>query len=339
MSDRPYTIAKAMTQEVPPQALHHQHGIRRRLWIMLLLAGIAIALFLSYNLSGNINYILTRRLHIVGTMVLVAFAASISTVLFQTITNNRILAPSVMGFEALFILLQTSLIFLLGSSFIATLDPVTKFGAETALMILFSALLYRWIFNGDRQDLHFLLLVGIICASMFYSLSGLMQRLLAPSEFAILQSRIFASFTMTPQILLIISTIILTLVGVLIWRYRFSFDVLALGRNSAIGLGINYGRAVTCILLLVSLLVSISTALVGPLTFFGFMVANLAYVLVKSHQHRYILPAAFLLGVISLVGGQFVWQHLLGMAGTLSVVIEFVGGTLFIIMLLRKAAL
>ncbi|POD98268.1 enterobactin ABC transporter permease [Pectobacterium odoriferum] len=301
-------------------------------------AVVVIVLFMTINLGSNLRYILTHRGLMLTTMLLVAFAASASTVLFQTVTNNRVLTPSIMGFEALFILIQTLLVFVFGISGIPGLGVEGKFVLETLLLILFSALLYRWLFTGSRNNLHLVLLVGIICGTLFRSMAGLMQRLLTPGEFAILQGRMFATFTRTVPELVALSVGITLVVAVVIWRMRFRFDVLALGRNNAINLGIDYKRSVTVILLLVSVLVAISTALVGPLTFLGFMVANLAYLVIGSSQHRLLLPAAFLLGVISLVGGQLVLEHLLNMSGALSVVIEFVGGSLFIVLLLKKVS-
>ncbi|AIA71362.1 iron chelate uptake ABC transporter family permease subunit [Pectobacterium atrosepticum] len=308
---------------------------------LLCLTGVAvvvIVLFMTINLGSNLRYILTHRGLMLTTMLLVAFAASASTVLFQTVTNNRVLTPSIMGFEALFILIQTSLVFTFGIAGIPGLGIEGKFVLETLLLIIFSALLYRWLFTGSRNNLHLVLLVGIICGTLFRSMAGLMQRLLTPGEFAILQGRMFATFTRTVPELVALSVVITLVVAVVIWRMRFRFDVLALGRNNAINLGIDYKRSVTVILLLVSVLVAISTALVGPLTFLGFMVANLAYLVIGSSQHRLLLPAAFLLGVISLVGGQLVLEHLLDMSGALSVVIEFVGGSLFIVLLLKKVS-
>ncbi|MEH2920217.1 iron chelate uptake ABC transporter family permease subunit [Samsonia erythrinae] len=297
-----------------------------------------MVLFMTLNLGSNLSYILTHRGLMLTTMLLVAFAASASTVLFQTVTNNRVLTPSIMGFEALFILIQTSLVFVFGIGGIPGLGIEGKFLLETLMLILFSALLYRWLFTGSRNNLHLVLLVGIICGTLFRSMAGLMQRLLTPSEFAIVQGRMFATFTRSVPELVALSVGITLVVAVVIWRMRFRFDVLALGRNHAINLGIDYTRSVTVILLLVSVLVAISTALVGPLTFLGFMVANLAYLVIGSSQHRLLLPAAFLLGVISLVGGQLVLEHLLDMSGALSVVIEFVGGSLFIVLLLKKVS-
>jgi iron complex transport system permease protein len=82
--------------------------------------------------------------------------------------------------------------------------------------------------------------------------------------------------------------------------------------------------------------VSVSTALVGPITFFGLLVANLAYRVVGTDRHRATLPAAVLLAVVCLAGGQAVLQHGLGLDTTLAVVIEFVGGLVFLVMLVRR---
>lgn len=310
----------------------------RRLWLLSALALMVIVIFMTIKLGSNLQYILVHRGLTLATMLLVAFAASTSTLLFQTVTNNRILTPSIMGFETLFVLIQTLIIFVFGAKGIPWVGISGKFICEALLLVLFSAVLYRWLFLGRRDNLHLVLLVGIICGTLFRSASSLMQRLLTPTEFAVLQGRMFATFTRAAPELIALTALIVIAVTITIWRRRFVLDVLALGRNSAVNLGINFNRSVTLILLLVSVLVAVSTALVGPLTFLGFMVANLAYLVAGSSQHRILLPTAFLLGVISLVGGQLVLEHLLNMAGALSVVIEFIGGTLFILLLLKKVA-
>lgn len=88
----------------------------KRLVLLSLIALAAIIIFMTINLKGNIQYILVHRGLILATMLLVAFAAGIATILFQTVTNNRILTPSVMGLEALFILIQTMLIFFIDAN-------------------------------------------------------------------------------------------------------------------------------------------------------------------------------------------------------------------------------
>ena len=306
---------------------------------VLILLGIAlfcVIFFMTFNLKGNISYILTHRAWIVLTMILVAFSAATSTLLFQTVTNNRILTPSIMGFESLFVLIQTVVIFFIDAQGIPYIGIVGKFIFESSLLILFSLFLYRGLFTKLKQNLHLVLLIGIILGTLFRSFSNLLQRLMTPTEFAVLQSRIFATFTRAEPVLIVFSLIITSIIGLFLWRMRFRFDVLALGRDNAINLGVDYQKSVTIILLLVSVLVSISTALVGPFTFLGLLIANLAYSISGSSQHRFLLPTAFLLGVIFLVGGQMFLERVLNMVGALSIVIEFIGGSLFIFLLLKK---
>ena len=306
---------------------------------ILLLLGIAvfcIVFFMTFNLKGNISYILSHRAWIVLTMILVAFSAATSTLLFQTVTNNQILTPSIMGFESLFVLIQTVVVFFIDAQGIPYIGIIGKFIFESLLLILFSLFLYRGLFTKLKQNLHLVLLIGIILGTLFRSFSNLLQRLMTPTEFAVLQSRIFATFTRAEPMLIIFSLIIATVIGLFLWRMRFRFDVLALGRDNAINLGVDYQKSVTIILLLVSVLVAISTALVGPFTFLGLLIANLAYSISGSSQHRFLLPTAFLLGVIFLVGGQMFLEHVLNMVGALSIVIEFIGGSLFIFLLLKK---
>lgn len=318
----------------------HNISPKIRLLILVVLALFFIGIFLFYGLQGNISYVLNRRALILATMVTVAFCSGISTILFQTITSNRILSPAIMGFESLFILIQTIMLFTWGFHGLSFLTSVSKFIVETTIMVTFSLTLYLWVFKMRHNNLFMVLLIGIVCGSFFGSLASLLQRMLNPDEFSIIQTHMFATFNIVPnKTLLSVSAIICSLIAIIIWRLNRSIDVLALGRNTAITLGLSYIKIISLLLILTSALVAISTALVGPLTFFGFLVASLTYQFINTYQHRYLLPASFLIGTIALVGGQFILQQLLGMSTTLSVVINFIGGLLFILILLKKASL
>lgn len=316
--------------------LNRQFSSAKRVIILLVLALVCITCFMTINLKGNINYILMHRTWIVLTMILVAFSASTSTLLFQTLTNNRILTPSIMGFESLFVLIQTIIIFFIDIQGIPFIGVIGKFIFESLVLIIFSLFLYQGLLTKLKQNLHLVLLIGIVLGTLFRSFSNLLQRLMTPTEFAVLQSRIFATFTRAEPVLILFSLAIVTVIGLVLWQIRYRFDVLALGRDNAISLGLDYQKNVSIILLLVSILVAISTALVGPFTFLGLLIANLAYSVSGSSQHRYLLPTAFLLGIIFLVGGQMFLERVLNMVGALSIVIEFIGGTLFIFLLLKK---
>lgn len=308
------------------------------LWILAALSLISIVGFMTLGVRGNWGFVLQFRGLKLSGLLLVACSIAIATVLFQTVTSNRILTPSIMGFDALYILVQTSVVFFLGTGTFALIDPHLRFGVEVVLMVGFSGLLFRWLFLGEARSLHLVVLIGIVFGGFFRSLSSFMQRMLDPNAFQVLQDSFFASFSTIDPTLLGISWVLIGLACVILWRMRHSFDVLTLGRAPAISLGIDYRRTVLLLLMITSVLVAVSTALVGPITFFGLLVASLAHGLVGSSRHRYIVPAAILLSVICLVGGQTVLERVFRFDTALAIIVEFLGGLVFLFLVIRGAA-
>lgn len=304
--------------------------------LLALLAALSMAAFMTLGVKGRWDFVLPFRATKLAAMLLVAYSIAVSTVLFQTITGNRILTPSIMGFDALYILIQTLVVFLFGAAHFAEVGPGIMFALETAAMVGFSAVLYRWMLSGELRGLHLLMLVGIVFGVLFRSLSNLMQRMIDPNEFAVLQDRFFASFNTVHSELLLIAAALVLAASAGVWRLFHTFDVLALGRETAINLGVAHKRTIAAILVLVTVLVSVSTALVGPVTFFGLLVANLAYQVAGTSRHAVVLPAAVLLAVICLVGGQLVLERVFSFDTALSIVIEFLGGITFIALVLRR---
>ena len=170
------------------------------------------------------------------------------------------------------------------------------------------------------------------------SASSLIQRMLDPTSFLVLQGNLFASFqTVNPE-LLWVAGIIVAAGSVWLLRLIPEFDVITLGRDAAVSLGVPYDKVVRQALMIGTLLVCVSTALVGPITFLGLIVAALAHQIGGTGRHAVVLPMAGLLGVLLLVGGQAVLEQLFGMGTVLSVIIEFVGGIVFIGLVIRKAS-
>ncbi|MFE8886013.1 iron chelate uptake ABC transporter family permease subunit [Pseudarthrobacter enclensis] len=338
--------APALTSPAPVDsaAAPSRGPLRRRLrnaspplvvGVLLAATAAVVLFFLFFELKGSVGYILPRRAIKVSAMLLVAVAVGVSTLLFQTVTANRILTPSIMGFDSLYILVQTIMAFALGAAAVVTAPPTLQFGVEVVLMVAFSALLYRWMFTGATRSLHLLLLVGVILGSLFRGFSSLLQRLMEPSEFIILQDLFFASFNNVDPSLLGVAAVIVAVVCGAVWRARHTLDVLALGRDVAINVGVDHRRVVMRVLLACSLLVAVSTALVGPVTFFGLLVVSLGYQLCRGFSHAWLLPIVVLIGAIALVGGQLVLEKVFGFGTALSVVIEFTGGILFLYLLLK----
>lgn len=308
----------------------------KRLWILGTLALAAAVVFMTVGLRGNIAFALELRALRLLTLVQVGVAIAVSTVVFQTVTANRVLTPQIMGLDALYLFGQMVLVVALGSVGFVALDPRMKFAGEACLMMVMALLLFMPMLRR-RFDVGLLLLTGVVLGVLFRSLASLIARLIDPNEFAVVQGASFANFNTVRPDLMVISLVVTVIATVITWRKRHLLDVLALGSDSAIGLGVNWTRALTGLLMLVAALVAVSTALVGPVTFFGLLVVALAERIINSRRHHLLLPAAMLTAIIVLLGGQMLLQHVLGGASTLGVVIEFVGGLVFLAMLITTS--
>lgn len=308
-----------------------------RIGLLGALAVAVVALYLFDDLPARWEYPLELRGRTIAAMVLVAVAVGISTVLFQTITANRILTPGIMGFDAVFLAIQVVTVFALGPAILFATPPLVSWLVELVLMAGFIVALYWWLFMGRRLDLHVIVLAGLVLGTLFRSVTAFLQRLLDPDTFAIVQNLAFASFTSVDRTLLLPTAVLVVIVLASLWPIRRSLDVLALGEAPAIGLGVEHRRVVMHAVVAIAAMVAACTALVGPVMFFGLLVANLAYVVV-GHRHSRSIPAAALLGLITLVGGQWFLDRVLGFATELPVVIEFLGGVVFIALVLTGRA-
>lgn len=310
------------------------------LYILLLLVIVCSVLFLVYGLNPNsYQYALSRRIPKLIAIAMTGSGIAVSSVIFQTVTNNRILTPSVLGLDSLYNLFQTLIVFSLGSLNVALMGSNLNFLIAGGLMIIFSLFLFKMMFRRENTNLFFLLMIGMIFGTLFSSLSSFMQMVMDPNEFLIVQNKMFASFNNVKSSLLGISTITMGLTLFWVLKDAKKLDVIALGKEQAINLGIDYDRMVRKMLVAVAILVSVSTALVGPITFLGILVTNLAYQMIKDYRHSIVIPTSILLSLLALIGGQFLVERVFQFNTTIGVIINFVGGLYFIYILLKEERL
>lgn len=295
----------------------------------------AAAAYLLPNLGPKWEFVLTLRATRLAGLVLVGVAIAVATVLFQTVARNRILTPQIMGLDALFLFLQTALVASLGPVGFAALSLETRFGIEVVLLIGAALLLFGTLLGRGAQDVPRMILTGVILGVLFRSLAGLLTRVMDPNAFVIVQAEAAASFSRVNAGLLPLAAFTtLAVVAAALWLAP-RLDVLALGRPAAVSLGLQHDRLVLAVLALVAVLVAVATALVGPLSFLGLLVAALARPLAGSDRHVPVLLTAMLLSALMLVAGQTLFERVLGQQSTLPAVVEFAGGLVFLFLLLR----
>ena len=308
-----------------------------KLMVLAVIALVCMALFAFYNIQGSFSYAFPRRVERLIAMVITGTAIAYATVIFQTVTHNRLLTPSVMGVDSMYEVVQTVIYFTAGSASIFVVSRYLNFSLSIVAMVIFALLLYRFLFRADKYPIFLLLLAGMIIGTLLGSLVTFMQVIIDPVEYESLQARLFASFMNVKTELILMSIVILGVAFIYGYRLLRDLDVVSLGRDNAINLGVNYDRIVLKVLILSSILIATSTALVGPVTFLGLIVANLAYQYLATYKHSVLIAGASLISIIALVGGQFLVQHVFELSTTISVVINFVGGIYFIYLLLKES--
>ncbi|MGL4831188.1 MAG: iron chelate uptake ABC transporter family permease subunit, partial [Propionibacteriaceae bacterium] len=175
----------------------------RRRYGVLMAALVVLAVFfawglLTWNIPVPVSHpgywrIVSLRQSQVLIIGVVALCQAVATVSFQTVTNNRLITPSIMGFEAIYVAIQTTAVYVLGAAGVVALQGLPQFVLQVVLMVLFSVFLYSWLLSGKLGNLHVMLLVGIIIGGGLRSVAAFMQRLLTPSEFDVLAARLFGS--------------------------------------------------------------------------------------------------------------------------------------------------
>ena len=301
--------------------------------ILVFLLFLVVGLFLFYQIDLSNNYAISKRTIRLLTMIIVGISVAYSSIIFQTITNNRILTPSIMGYEAIFILFQTLIVFIYGDRAFQVINQEENFMYAVLLMLGFSLLMYLLMFSKNKQSMYFLLLTGMVFGTLFMTMSQFMHVLIDPNEFSMVQSFMFVSFAKMNTNLLTIAAITMLLAIIYISFNLRYLDVLALGKDHAINLGVDYNKKIKSFLICITLLVSVSTALVGPITFLGILVCNLTYELFTTRKHKFMLIVCSIIACLCLVLGQFLVEQVLGFTTTVSIIINFIGGIYFMYLL------
>ncbi|WP_330675667.1 iron chelate uptake ABC transporter family permease subunit [Paraclostridium sordellii] len=313
-------------------------NLSKKLYIIGAMIVVFSALFLTIGVSfEHFEYAMDQRIPKLIAIVITGFCIAFSSIVFQTITNNNILTPSVLGLDSLYILVQTIIVFLVGVDNTLITNKSNNFLLSVAVMVIASFILYKKLFEKANNNIFFLLLVGMIFGTLFKSLSTFMQVVIDPNEYAALQNNLYASFgNVNTNILFIAGIIIIALVP-FIYDDIKSLDVISLGKEHAINLGVNYDKVVKKMIIVVAILVSISTALVGPITFLGLLVTNVTKQIFRTYKHSYLICASILISILTLVSGQFLVERIFTFTTTISVIINFIGGVYFIYLLLKES--
>ena len=317
----------------------HKTNSRKLLVLGILVAAAAIAyLFVDVSFSNERLFRYAMKIRIPKLMVMLVASAAIggATIVFQTIIHNTIVTPCLLGMNSLYTLIHTAVVFFAGSGSFLAVNANVSFVVDLFLMSTTAVLVYSYLFKKTNYNVLYVLLIGTVLTSFFGSIQSTLTRIMDPNEYDALLGSLVASFSNVNSSLLLISTVLITGILVVLRRELKLLDVLALGKNQAINLGVDVDKTNRRLLLGVTILIAIATALVGPISFLGLIIANLSRQLFQTYRHSWLIFGSALLGMIVLVGGQLAVEHLFAYSIPISVLITIGGGFYFLVLLLGK---
>ncbi|SEG11952.1 iron complex transport system permease protein [Oceanospirillum linum] len=303
---------------------------------MIWVAAIALALTFLFLHSGlDFDYIIPKRFSRLIAMIIGGVCIAWSAIIFQTLTGNRILTPAIMGYEAVYLLFQSLLILLMGTKSLTVLGENSNFVLSIILMLSYSWSVHRWLFFDGRNNVYFLLLTGLVLTVVISTFTQFIQFRVSPGEFSVLLGYSQASFATVGAVQLLISAAAVIMVCLLGYRSFPELDVISLGREHAISLGIDYQHTVRLHFALIAILVAVSTSLLGPTAFMGVFVANMAYALARNYRHRAVLPTGCAIAVVIFILAQLAVEHIFNYRTTVGILVNLVCGVWFLILMVR----
>lgn len=313
---------------------------RRKILLLAATAVLVAALYMIWGVNFSDSrfalYSLEIRLPRLLSMVVVAFAIGTASIVFQSIINNTLVTPCLLGMNSLYTLLHTAVIFLAGSRSLLATNKVVAFILDAALMGVTATIIYSHLFKRTGYNVLYVLLIGTLLTSLFSSIQNTLTRIMDPTEYDNLIVTLVASFNNGSGVVLAAASGLLAAIILLLRRDIAVLNVIALGRAQAMNLGVDYDRVIKRLLLGVVLAITVATALAGPLSFMGLIVANLARQLMGTYRHKYLLTASFLFAVILLAGSQLAIEQVFSYTVPVSVFITLAGGVYFLYLIMRQ---
>lgn len=292
-------------------------------------------IFVFMGSELDFDYIIPKRLERLAGILIGGVCVALSSIVFQTLVNNRILTPAIMGYEAVYLMWQAMLLLLLGAHGMAALGVGLNFLMSSFLILAYSWAIHRWLLSQGRSDVYQLLLVGLVLTMVLGTFTQFVQLRISPGEFSVFQNLSYTSFNRAQPETLLYAFLTVLAVCAVGYRYLSELDVLLLGREQAVSLGVNEPQRIRLFMALIAILVAVSTSLIGPTAFLGIFIANITYAITKSRLHRHTLPVGCVVAVVIFITAQLLVERLFNYKTTVSILVNLVCGAYFLILMVR----
>ena len=312
----------------------------QKLMIMTGLMLLAVVLFMTIDVNFSTPkffwFSMKIRTPKLLAMLVAAFAIGAASIVFQSIINNTIVTPGLLGMNSLYTLLHTVVYFFFGSASILAVNANAAFMVDLLIMIAAATFIYGYLFQKTNYNVLYVLLIGTVLSSFFGSIQSTLVRIMDPNEYDQLLLTLVAGFENINGEIIGACVLVLALIAFILRKDLALLDVITLGKDQAINLGVDYDKCIRRLLMGVTACIAVATAMVGPISFLGLIIANLGRQIMKTYRHTHLILGASLFGMMTLVAGQCLVEHVFAYAVPVSVFITLGGGIYFLYLLLKK---
>ena len=170
----------------------------RKLVILAVLMLLAVVFFMvvDVNFSNPKFFWFSMKIRTpkLMAMLVAAFAIGAASIVFQSVINNTIVTPCLLGMNSLYTLLHTVVYFVFGSTSFLAVNENATFIADLLLMIVVATFIYGYLFKKTNYNVLYVLLIGTVLTSFFGSIQETMVRVMDPNEYDALLLTLVAGF-------------------------------------------------------------------------------------------------------------------------------------------------
>ena len=318
-------------------------AFQKNIFLLLVLAALVIMAGAGYLLMDSkmhnpklFRFVLSLRLPTLAVMLTAAFAIGAASIIFQSVINNRIVTPCLLGMNSMYTLVHTAVVFVAGSASLLVTNTNLSFAVDLLIMAVTATFIYGYLFRKTNHNVLYVLLIGTVLSSFFGSIQSTLVRIMDPNEYDSLLVSLVADFNNVNAEVIGFAVVLLGGLAFFLRKDLALLDVITLGKDQAINLGVDYDRTIRRLLLGVVLCIAVATAMVGPVSFLGLIIANLARQSLNTYRHGLLIVGSALMGMLAIIAGQLVMEHVFSFAVPISTFITIGGGIYFLYLLLFK---
>jgi len=282
------------------------------------------------SLSGPADIVIWKiRLPRIVSALAVGGGLSLSGLGLQSLLKNPLGSPSTLGISQGAACGAASAIVLFGQQmFTVTLFAFAgAMGATLVIMVLASL---------RRLSPEAIILAGVALSSLFASATVLIQYLASDTQLAVVVFWTFGDVARAgwPEIGLLATVV--ALAAIFLLTRRWDLNAMALGEETAKGLGVRVGRMRLTGMFAAALVAALATAFHGVIAFVGLIAPHIARRLVGA-DHGLLIPFSAIVGALLTLGADTVGRILIG-SGALPVgiITSFMGAPMFLYLLVRS---